>query len=64
MSNLAGEWTRSSFCADYHCVEVAMADGRVFVRDGKHLDLPHLQFSRSDWGELCAALIANEFAFD
>ncbi|WP_111647864.1 DUF397 domain-containing protein [Actinoplanes lutulentus] len=43
-------WTRSTFCADSACVEVAVASGgNVLVRDSKNPDQPYLSFTRQDW---------------
>jgi len=64
MSDLAAGWTKSSFCADSACVEVAVVGGNVLVRDSKNVDLPVLNFSQAAWDDFRAALTANEFSFD
>ena len=43
------QFVRSTKCANAACVEVAYADGLVFVRDGKNVDLPYLTFAVADW---------------
>lgn len=53
---------RSSFCTDAHgCVEVAVADGRVVVRDAKQADGPELTFDRAEWRAFVAGVKAGEF---
>lgn len=43
-------WVRSSRCSNGACVEVAVEDGRVLVRDSKlGEESPVLAFSPSDW---------------
>ena len=43
-------WTRSTFCADHACVEVApLGDGFVAIRDSKQPDQPFLTLPREDW---------------
>jgi hypothetical protein len=43
-------WTKSTFCADKMCVEVAQVDAdTIALRDGKNIDQPSLLFSRRDW---------------
>ncbi|MEU4557740.1 DUF397 domain-containing protein [Actinoplanes sp. NPDC023936] len=44
------QWTRSTFCADNACVEVAPTrGGNVLVRDSKNPEQPFLKFSKDDW---------------
>ncbi|MFC7530769.1 DUF397 domain-containing protein [Actinoplanes sp. GCM10030250] len=50
MASSTSTWTRSSFCADSACVEVApLESGDIGLRDAKYPDLPHLSFGREDW---------------
>lgn len=57
-------WTKSSFCADKSCVEVAQLDGDVIgVRDGKNTNQPHLSFSFRDWNNFLDGLNAGEIDF-
>jgi Domain of unknown function (DUF397) len=44
------EWTKSTYCADKACVEVALINVEtVGLRDGKDVRQPHLEFSRAEW---------------
>jgi Domain of unknown function (DUF397) len=54
------EWLRSSYCADAACVEVAMADDEVLVRDSKNPDQA-LQFSRTEWSGFQDGIVNGEF---
>lgn len=54
-------WRRSSRCADTTCVEVAVADDFVLVRDSKDLDGPVLRFTHSEWSVFASAICAGEF---
>lgn len=42
-------WLRSSRCDNGACVEVALHDGDVVVRDSKEPHGPLLRFSRQEW---------------
>ncbi|MEV6300426.1 DUF397 domain-containing protein [Actinoplanes sp. NPDC051861] len=56
------EWSRSSFCADGACVEVApRGDGWVSLRDSKNPDQPPLEFSSLDWDGFLARVVAGEY---
>lgn len=56
-------WTRSSFCADRQCVEVARIDvDTVALRDGKNIDQPHLTFNGKDWRSFLDAIADGDFA--
>jgi hypothetical protein len=44
-------WLKSSRCDTNACVEVAVTDDRVFVRDSKDPDGPRLTFTRPEWAE-------------
>ncbi|GIE95130.1 DUF397 domain-containing protein [Paractinoplanes rishiriensis] len=49
------EWTRSSYCADNACVEVAVLDDdRVAMRDSKNRDSEPIIFTRPDWAGFLA----------
>ena len=55
-------WTRSSFCADRQCVEVARVGAdAVALRDGKNIDQPHLAFNSKDWHSFLDAIAAGEY---
>lgn len=56
-------WTRSSFCADRQCVEVARIDtDTVALRDGKNVDQPYMMFNGKDWRSFLDAVAAGDFA--
>lgn len=56
-------WTKSSFCADRQCVEVARVDAdTVALRDGKNLDQPYFTFNSKDWRSFLDAVAAGDFA--
>ena len=54
-------WTRSSRCADRNCVEIAVVDGTVAMRDSKNVDQPSLTFSRGEWTSFLAGLAAGDY---
>jgi len=56
-------WTRSSFCADTNCVELATVDGEILLRDSKVAEGGVLRFSRSEWDDFRTAVAAGEFTF-
>ncbi len=62
--DLGLKWTRSSFCSDSACVELSALGDNVYVRDGKNVDAPVLQFTRSEWDDFRDAVAAGEFRFD
>jgi len=45
MPSLVLNWTRSTYCADGACVEVAKSDQQVLMRDSKNPEGPFLCFS-------------------
>ncbi|MCW2135889.1 DUF397 domain-containing protein [Actinoplanes cyaneus] len=49
METHSSEWSRSSFCGNSACVEIALCGEDVLVRDSKNPGQPHLSFSRGDW---------------
>jgi Domain of unknown function (DUF397) len=54
---MALEWTKSTYCADKACVEVALLNAdTVGVRDGKDVGQPHLEFPRAEWMSFLDAL--------
>lgn len=54
------EWHRSSLCATDSCVEVAITDDQVAMRDTKDLG-PILKFNRVEWSEFLAGALHGEF---
>jgi hypothetical protein len=53
--------SRSSGGGSGDCVEVAVADGHVSVRDSKSPDGPTLVFTLSEWRAFLEGAKANEF---
>jgi hypothetical protein len=53
-------WTRSSFCADASCIEVAEIDELIAVRDSKDTKAPILLFTKVEWNNFRTALINGE----
>lgn len=49
-------WIKSSVCIAGDCVEVALADDVVLVRDSKQPDRPALRFDVDAWRSVLAAL--------
>jgi hypothetical protein len=58
------KWTKSSFCADSTCIEVAFVDADVVaMRDSKNVDQPSLRFTRGQWNSFLDAVTAGEYRF-
>ncbi len=57
----SGAWTKSSFCGEASCVEVAVAQQAVGVRDSKIADSPVLSFTRDEWTAFVAGVKNGEF---
>ena len=57
------QWRRSSYSqgADATCVEVAVDDDRVTVRDSDHPAGPELHFSLDEWRAFLLGVRAGEF---
>jgi hypothetical protein len=53
-------WVKSSFCADSACLEVAIIDADVAVRDSKDANRPFLTFSKADWNAFVEAIAAEK----
>lgn len=45
----AGLWRRSQACNPLECVEVALCEDRVLVRDSKSPGAGVLEFTRDEW---------------
>lgn len=60
---LGSRWRHSSFStgADSTCVDVALADRAVLLRDSKHPDGPVLRFSFAEWAVFLLGVRAGEF---
>ncbi|PPK71152.1 DUF397 domain-containing protein [Actinokineospora auranticolor] len=62
MDNNAYEWRKSTFSESFgECVEVAMADNGVVVRDSKNPAGPVLWFTRMEWVAFLYGVLAGEF---
>jgi hypothetical protein len=59
MSSLMLEWTRSSFCADGACVEIAQLGEHIFMRDSKDPEGLVLSFTSQEWGVFLDNLILD-----
>ncbi len=57
-------WTRSSFCAESACVEVALVDGDVIVRDSKDVSRPPLRLPLEAWRAFRTGIADGDFRFD
>jgi len=57
-------WTRSSFCTDSTCVEVATFGDSIAMRDGKNPNKPYLQFTREQWDLFRIEIVRGTFNFD
>lgn len=56
------KWVKSTFSAgNGACVEVAVDQGSVFVRDSKDPDGPRLEFTRSEWHAFVEGCRHQEF---
>lgn len=60
----SSNWHRSSRCETAACVEVALINGAVAVRDSKRSDGPILLFTRGEWAAFIAGASDGEFDLD
>jgi hypothetical protein len=54
-------WRRSPYCASAACVEVAVINGEIALRDSKLRDSPILRFTREEWDAFTAGVQADSF---
>jgi hypothetical protein len=54
-------WRRSTHCDTWSCVEVAMLNDAVAVRDSKEFDGPVLIFTSAEWAAFVAGVRSGEF---
>lgn len=54
-------WTKSTFCDSVTCVEVAVSDGVVLVRDSKDPSLAPFAYSINEWTAFIAGVRAGQF---
>ncbi|MBK6873734.1 MAG: DUF397 domain-containing protein [Kineosporiaceae bacterium] len=62
--NDALTWLRPTMCAASNCVEVALTDDSVYVRDGKNPEGPALRFDHEEWRAFRASIAAGQFSVD
>ena len=55
------DWKRSTRCANGSCVEVAVAEPVVAIRDAKIRNGPVLEFDRKAWDAFLAGVRSGEF---
>jgi hypothetical protein len=53
-------WRKSTASSSGGCVEVAVADGLVLIRDSVNLDGPVLRVSTAAWSVLLTSLTASD----
>jgi hypothetical protein len=54
-------WQRSALCGNATCIEIAFAEGAVFIRDSKHPDRDPLEFTLEEWNAFAAGVCAGSF---
>ena len=57
----AAAWRTSTLCDLNGCVEVALVDGKVAVRDAKDKASPVLLFTAREWEAFTGGVRAGEF---
>ena len=55
-------WRKSKQCESMNCVEVALDEAYVAIRNSALPDGPVVEVSVTAWGAFCAALRAGEFS--
>jgi len=53
-------WQRSAKCESAACVEVALIDGAVLIRNSRHPDGPVLRFDTEEWKAFCLGIADGE----
>lgn len=53
---LSSAWKKSTKSLNGNCVEVALRDGRVLIRDSKNRDGGHIAVSSVDWQKFTASI--------
>lgn len=54
-------WVSSEFCTNSSCVEVALVEDAVLVRDAKDADHAPLRFDVPEWEAFVAGVKAGQF---
>ena len=57
-------WLRPTMCTTSNCVEVALTDDSVYMRDGKDPEGPALRFDHEEWRAFRASVVAGQFSVD
>ncbi|MEU8006469.1 DUF397 domain-containing protein [Catellatospora sp. NPDC049111] len=60
----AVSWRKSKRCDTTACIEVAMIDSNIALRDSKNPEGPVLQFTREEWDAFVAGVEAGDFVFN
>jgi hypothetical protein len=60
-SDKARAWRRSTHCDTNSCVEVAIADEGVFIRNSRESEGSVLTFTRAEWDAFVAGIKDGEF---
>ena len=55
------EWHRSTYCSTGTCVEAALSDGNIILRDSKNENSPTLTFRPSEWNAFVNGVKSGEF---
>jgi Domain of unknown function (DUF397) len=63
MKSSSVDWRKSTRCGSSACVEVAVVDGGVLVRDSKNPDRAPLTFTREEWTAFVEGVNLGEFSF-
>jgi hypothetical protein len=54
-------WRRSSFCHSGECIEVAVHDGMVLIRDSKMPEVRPLSYTPDEFASFVRGVAAGEF---
>jgi hypothetical protein len=54
-------WRTASACPQVDCVQVAVDDGMVLIRDSKSIETPPLRFGIDEWRVFLDGVRHNEF---
>jgi Domain of unknown function (DUF397) len=57
-------WRKSALSGGSNCVEMAVVEGRVLVRDSKDPLGPRLSFTPAEWAAFLAGVKSGDFEFD
>jgi hypothetical protein len=57
-------WRKSNWSWDTNCVEVALVDGVIGVRDSKDPTGPILTFTESEWAAFLGGVKTDQFGLD